>query len=109
MVLVCGLLSAVLLLNSCPLLLLLVVVLQALLLHNQVMKHACYDNIGYVLEQEGDSFTLAFHEPTDAVAFTLQVSTTHNASTTPWHQKSMHASCTCHAAMWSSNQTRHGD
>lgn len=37
------------------------------------MKHACYDNIGYVLEQEGDSFTVAFHEPQDAVAFTLQV------------------------------------
>lgn len=46
---------------------------QALLLHNQVMRHACYDNIGFVLEQEGDSYTLAFHEPQDAVAFTLQV------------------------------------
>lgn len=41
------------------------------------MKHACYQHIGYILEQEGDSFTLAFHEPQDAVAFTLQVSLRH--------------------------------
>jgi hypothetical protein len=44
-----------------------------LLLHNQVIKHAVYDQVGYVLEQEGDSFTVSFYEPEDAVAFTLQV------------------------------------
>lgn len=49
------------------------VVAQALLTHNQIMKQACYEHVGYILEQEGDSFTLAFHEPQDAVAFTLQV------------------------------------
>eukprot|EP00775_Hariotina_reticulata_P004239 gene4239-4489_t len=46
---------------------------QALLMHNQVIQHAVYDNVGYVLEQEGDSFTLVFHEAEDAVAFALQV------------------------------------
>jgi hypothetical protein len=51
--------------------------LQALLLHNQVIKHAVYDQVGYVLEQEGDSFTVSFYEPEDAVAFTLQVRDVH--------------------------------
>jgi hypothetical protein len=46
---------------------------QALILHNQNVQKAAYDHVGYVLEQEGDSFTLAFHEPLDAVQFTLQV------------------------------------
>lgn len=47
--------------------------LQALLLHNQLIRAAGYDHVGYVVEQEGDSFTLAFHEPQDAVGFCLQV------------------------------------
>jgi class 3 adenylate cyclase len=47
--------------------------LQALLQHNHVIKQAADDNIGCVLEQEGDSFTLAFHDPHDAAAFALQV------------------------------------
>jgi hypothetical protein len=32
-----------------------------------------YTNVGYIVEQEGDSFTVVFHEAEDAVAFTLQV------------------------------------
>jgi hypothetical protein len=51
---------------------------QALLMHNQVIKHAVYDQVGYVLEQEGDSFTVSFYEPEDAVAFTLQVREVHS-------------------------------
>jgi hypothetical protein len=47
--------------------------LQALLQHNHVIKQAADDNIGSVLEQEGDSFALAFHDPHDAAAFALQV------------------------------------
>lgn len=47
--------------------------LQALLLHNSVIKHAVYQNVGWVVEQEGDSFSVVFHEAEDAVAFTLQV------------------------------------
>lgn len=39
-----------------------------------MIQQAAYDHVGYVLEQEGDSFTLAFHEPQDAVEFALQVS-----------------------------------
>ncbi|WIA31963.1 hypothetical protein OEZ86_002818 [Tetradesmus obliquus] len=45
---------------------------QALLQHNSVIKQAADDNIGFVLEQEGDSFALAFHDPHDAAAFALQ-------------------------------------
>jgi hypothetical protein len=47
--------------------------LQALLQHNHVIKQAADDNIGYVLEQEGHSFALAFHDAHDAAAFALQV------------------------------------
>jgi hypothetical protein len=49
---------------------------QALLLHNSVIKHAVYQNVGWVVEQEGDSFSVVFHEAEDAVAFTLQVRST---------------------------------
>jgi hypothetical protein len=35
---------------------------------------AKYYNGGFVLEQEGDSFTIAFYDPFDAVVFCLQVS-----------------------------------
>jgi hypothetical protein len=55
---------------------LLLLLLQVLLQHNHVIKQAADDNIGYVLEQEGNSFTLAFHDPHDAAAFALQVSGT---------------------------------
>ena len=54
------------------------------ILHNQVIKRAVYDQVGYVLEQEGDSFTVSFYEPEDAVAFTLQVRELHNEETTQW-------------------------
>lgn len=47
--------------------------LQALVLHNQVVLQAAYDHVGSVVLQEGDSYTLAFHEPQDAVEFALQV------------------------------------
>lgn len=38
-----------------------------------MIKHAVYQNVGWVVEQEGDSFSVVFHEAEDAVAFTLQV------------------------------------
>jgi class 3 adenylate cyclase len=60
-------------------------VLQALVLHNQVVRQAAYDHVGSVLLQEGDSFLLAFHEPQDAVEFALQVST--SGSDPMSHQK----------------------
>jgi class 3 adenylate cyclase len=47
--------------------------IQALLLHNHIMRKCSYAHAGYILEQEGDAFTIAFHTPSDAVAFTLQV------------------------------------
>jgi hypothetical protein len=47
---------------------------RALTLHNNVIRHAKYVNCGSIIQQEGDSFTLAFHTAFDAVAFCLQVS-----------------------------------
>jgi hypothetical protein len=37
---------------------------------------ACHSHAGYVLDQEGDSWCIAFHDALDAVAFSLQVSYT---------------------------------
>jgi hypothetical protein len=50
-----------------------VCLLQALQVHNHIVRHAAYVHAGFVLEQEGDSFVLCFHEPLDAAAFALQV------------------------------------
>jgi hypothetical protein len=50
------------------------VMYSALLMHNSVIRTAKYANCGAILEQEGDSFTLAFYEALDAVAFCLQAS-----------------------------------
>jgi hypothetical protein len=49
------------------------VMFRALVMHNSVIRTAKYANCGFVLEQEGDSFTLAFYNAFDAVAFCLQV------------------------------------
>ncbi|WIA10689.1 hypothetical protein OEZ85_010869 [Tetradesmus obliquus] len=48
------------------------VMFRALVMHNGAIRAAKYANCGFVLEQEGDSFTLAFHNAFDAVAFCLQ-------------------------------------
>jgi hypothetical protein len=50
-------------------------VLQALLLHNQVIREAAYTNAGHVLAQEGDAFIVGFCDPLDAAVFALQVGT----------------------------------
>jgi hypothetical protein len=42
-------------------------------LHNTVMRVAAAAHAGHVIEQEGDSWSVAFHSPMDAVAFCLQV------------------------------------
>lgn len=47
--------------------------LQALLLHNQVIREAAYTNAGHVLAQEGDAFIVGFSEALDAAIFSLQV------------------------------------
>jgi class 3 adenylate cyclase len=46
---------------------------RALTLHNNVIRRAKYAHCGSIVQQEGDSFTLAFHSAVDAVAFSLQV------------------------------------
>ncbi|KAF6263270.1 hypothetical protein COO60DRAFT_487712 [Scenedesmus sp. NREL 46B-D3] len=41
--------------------------------HNNIMRKACHMHAGYVLDQEGDSWAVAFHDADDAAAFSLQV------------------------------------
>ena len=45
----------------------------ALLIHNNLITKAKWDNFGSTIEQEGDSFSIIFSEPSDAVKFCLQV------------------------------------
>lgn len=45
----------------------------AMALHNREIRAAMWAQAGYVIEQEGDSFSVAFYNPVDAVAFCLQV------------------------------------
>jgi hypothetical protein len=49
------------------------VMYQALVQHNSVLRATKYYNGGFVLEQEGDSYTIAFYNPFHAVVFCLQV------------------------------------
>jgi hypothetical protein len=44
----------------------------ALLIHNNLVTKAKHTNFGYVVEQEGDSYSIAFEEAVDAVRFCLQ-------------------------------------
>ena len=46
----------------------------ALITHNNLLQKAKFTNFGYTLEQEGDSYSIMFHEAADAVKFCLQVS-----------------------------------
>ncbi|WIA41730.1 hypothetical protein OEZ86_009073 [Tetradesmus obliquus] len=46
---------------------------RAIGVHNNILRKACHTHAGYVLDQEGDSWTVAFREAEDAVAFSLQV------------------------------------
>ena len=45
---------------------------KALSMHNAILRKAAHDNAGHVIDQEGDSWSVAFYEPQDAVAFCLQ-------------------------------------
>lgn len=47
---------------------------KALTMHNNVIRKAKYTNAGSTVQQEGDSYTLVFHDAFDAVSFCLQVS-----------------------------------
>eukprot|EP00775_Hariotina_reticulata_P010840 gene10840-10996_t len=46
--------------------------MRALGLHNMILRKAAADHAGHVIEQEGDSWSVAFHTPMEAVAFCLQ-------------------------------------
>ncbi|KAF6257722.1 hypothetical protein COO60DRAFT_1203083 [Scenedesmus sp. NREL 46B-D3] len=46
---------------------------KALGMHNSILRRAASAHAGYVIEQEGDSWSVAFHTAMDAVAFCLQV------------------------------------
>ncbi len=45
----------------------------ALKKQHDILRKCKYTNIGYTIEQEGDSYSYVFHEAFDAVAFCLQV------------------------------------
>jgi len=47
--------------------------IKALGIHNNVLRKATATHAGHVIEQEGDSWAVAFHRPVDAAAFCLQV------------------------------------
>eukprot|EP00775_Hariotina_reticulata_P004431 gene4431-4686_t len=46
---------------------------KAMGIHNAVLRKVVTAHAGHVIEQEGDSWAVAFHRPVDAVAFCLQV------------------------------------
>jgi class 3 adenylate cyclase len=46
---------------------------KALGMHNAILRRAASAHAGHVVEQEGDSWSVAFHTAMDAVAFCLQV------------------------------------
>lgn len=46
---------------------------RALAQHNNAVRKAAWAHFGFTVCQEGDSYTLAFREALDAVAFCLQV------------------------------------
>ncbi|GAX78738.1 hypothetical protein CEUSTIGMA_g6175.t1 [Chlamydomonas eustigma] len=46
--------------------------MRALLIHNNVIDKARTTNFGHILEQEGDSYAVAFEDAADAVKFCLQ-------------------------------------
>jgi hypothetical protein len=48
---------------------------KALGMHNAILRRAASAHAGHVIEQEGDSWSVAFHTAMDAVAFCLQVRT----------------------------------
>lgn len=47
--------------------------MRALGIHNAILRKAVNTHAGHVIEQEGDSWSVAFHRPMQAVAFCLQV------------------------------------
>lgn len=53
---------------------------RAMGMHNAILRKAVATHAGHVIEQEGDSWSLAFHRSVDAVAFCLQVSKVRNES-----------------------------
>eukprot|EP00775_Hariotina_reticulata_P005596 gene5596-5834_t len=46
---------------------------KAMGVHNAILRAAVSIHAGHVIEQEGDSWSVAFHRPVEAVAFCLQV------------------------------------
>ena len=46
--------------------------MQATILHNDLIQKARHSNFGYLIESEGDSFSILFESPVDAVKFCIQ-------------------------------------
>lgn len=62
---------------------------QAMVLHDAILRKAVAIHAGYVIEQEGDSWSIAFHAPVEALGFCLQVCTNWVDS---WQQHQQHLS-----------------
>jgi hypothetical protein len=56
---------------------------RALNLHNAIVRKSRWNNFGYTLEQEGDSYALVFYDAQDAVIFCLQTQLALNRQTWP--------------------------
>jgi class 3 adenylate cyclase len=48
------------------------ITMQAVILHNNLLQKARHSCFGYTIESEGDSFSLLFESPADAVKFCIQ-------------------------------------
>lgn len=46
--------------------------MQAAILHNDLIQRARHASFGYMIESEGDSFSILFESPTDAIRFCIQ-------------------------------------
>ncbi|CAB9520914.1 Adenylate cyclase [Seminavis robusta] len=76
--------------------------LQALRLHDQIMRKTMAEHYGYECETEGDAFIMAFHEPSHAIAFGLALQQNlHRAS---WSDKILRLT----ASSLSTNDGRRG-
>lgn len=59
------------------------------------MRRAAAAHAGNVIEQEGDSWSVVFHTPMDAVAFCLQVGAVERAAS--WQALEISQLCSCAA------------
>ncbi|DBA91536.1 TPA: hypothetical protein ACH3X1_003159 [Trebouxia sp. C0004] len=70
-----------------------VVMTSALAMHDHLLRQLLYQHCGYEVATEGDAFTMAFHDPIDAIAWALNVQ--HRLLLLPWPAELLdHPECT---------------